>query len=227
MLSAEVALEEGIAQAMDETLADNPELSDMYDVHPSGTHGAGAPQINPSTEDGDQQGSESGQHDPQQETMELDHDPTQTVPPHRKDKILGPPCNTSIGNLGHVSLSPTLKAEEFDSDEDVSICKLTPEETRIKERVWVTMNADWLRKNHAKRIKKELSDAEMRARGLDPEEEERKKKAAKGKRKDGTKKPGRRGDVSYLKQSNKKKKKLSAVENEEDNGEGGRGTDRR
>jgi transcription factor IIIB subunit 2 len=115
-----------------------------------------------------------------------------------KDKTPGPAVNTNAGNLGHVSLSPTLRADEFDSDDDVSTCLLTEEETRVKERVWVSMNADWLRQDHVKRIKRELHEADMRARGLDPAKEALKQLQAKGKRKDGTKKPGRRGDVSYL-----------------------------
>ncbi|EXJ87798.1 hypothetical protein A1O1_04725 [Capronia coronata CBS 617.96] len=118
--------------------------------------------------------------------------------PSGKDKTPGPAVNTKDGNLGHVSLSPTLRPDEFDSDDDVSSCLLSEEETRIKERVWVSMNADWLRQDHVKRIKRELKEAEMRAQGLDPDKEALRQAQAKGKRKDGTKRPGRRGDVSYL-----------------------------
>ncbi|EXJ83007.1 hypothetical protein A1O3_06824 [Capronia epimyces CBS 606.96] len=118
--------------------------------------------------------------------------------PPGKNKTPGPAVDTSDGNLGYVSLSPTIRPDEFDSDEDVSSCLLSEEESRIKERVWVSMNADWLRQDHVKRIKRELREAEMRAQGLDPAKEALKQAQARGKRKDGTKKPGRRGDVSYL-----------------------------
>src|SRR5258708_1708916 len=93
-----------------------------------------------------QQPSQHAQNQAIEGPMDLKTDPSKTVPPHRKDKILGPPVNTAIGKSGHVSLSATLKPEEFDSDEDVSACTLTEEESRIKERVWVSMNADWIRK---------------------------------------------------------------------------------
>jgi transcription factor IIIB subunit 2 len=115
----------------------------------------------------------------------------------------GPAVNTNAGNTGIISLSPTLKPDEFDDDEDVSACLLSDAESRIKERVWVSMNADWLRQDHAKRIKRELKEAEMRSRGLDPAKEALKQAQSKGRRKDGTKKPGRRGDVSYLNDKDK------------------------
>lgn len=122
------------------------------------------------------------------------------LPPFGKDKTPGPPVNTSIGNTNCISLSPTLRPDEFDLDEDVSQCLLSSEESLIKERVWVSTNADWIRQDHAKRIKRELKEAEMRARGLDPVKEAMRAERMKGKRKDGTKRPGRRGDVSYLRE---------------------------
>jgi hypothetical protein len=201
--SAEIAMETGIENAMDETFVDNAELSLKLGVHPSSKAHTDASQSTAS--DIDLQNPPTRQHDRRDEHITFDTDPTQTIPPHHKDKILGPPVNTSIGNFGHISLSPTIKPDEFDSDEDVASCTLTEEESRIKERVWVSMNADWLRKDHAKRIRKELKEAEMRAKGLDPAEEERKKMAAKGKRKDGTRRPGRRGDVSYLTEQSRKR----------------------
>lgn len=127
----------------------------------------------------------------------VNNTPTET-PKRTKSGLPGPPVNTNAGNTGNVSLSPTLKPDEFDDDDDVSSCLLSEVESRIKERVWVSMNADWLRQDHAKRIKRELKEADMRARGLDPAKEALKLAQSKGRRKDGTKKPGRRGDVSYL-----------------------------
>ncbi|EXJ67536.1 uncharacterized protein A1O5_09549 [Cladophialophora psammophila CBS 110553] len=187
--AAEIAIENEIEEGIAEALRDNPELDPNYRPLP------------PGEEEGSVQQLGGGQAGGQQPTViDLTADPTQTVPPHPRDKKCGPPANSTIGNLGFVSLSPTLKPDEFDSDEDVSTCLLSEQESRIKERVWVTMNADWLRQDHAKRIRKELKEADMRARGLDPEQEERRKKMEKGRRKDGTKRPGRRGDVSYLRE---------------------------
>lgn len=219
---AEIAMETDIQAAMDETMADNPDLSADYVPSTENSQAPAVPPSPPATNTtSSQQPAQPTQPNPQGQPSQPIVDPTQTVPPHRKDKSNGPACNTSLGNLGHVSLSPTIRPEEFDSDEDVSSCTLTEEESRIKERVWVSMNADWLRQDHAKRIKRELKEAEMRAKGLDPAEEERKKKAAKGKRKDGTKRPGRRGDVSYLKENReggRKKRKDDTAEGEVDEG---------
>lgn len=124
-------------------------------------------------------------------------------PKRTKSGPPGPAVNTNAGNTGSISLSPTLKADEFDDDDDVSSCLLSDAESRIKERVWVSMNADWLRQDHAKRIKRELKEADMRSRGLDPAKEALKLAQSKGRRKDGTKRPGRRGDVSYLNEKDK------------------------
>ena len=213
---AERVIETGLTDDIDATMRENPEVYGEFLVEAQASSQSGS-----STVDGVHQQPDTGQEGAQQEPIDLTIDPTQTVPPHPKDKTPGPPAESAVGNFGHVSLSPTLKPEEFDSDEDVSNCLLSEAEIRIKERVWVTMNADWLRKDHTKRIRKELDDAEMRAKGLDPAEEERKKKAQKGKRKDGTNRPGRRGDVSYLKDQREAAKKGKAPA--EDGAEGEEG----
>ena len=204
-------MESQITDDLEEALENNPELAGDY-RRPPRAESQATPQPATATSDSNEDQSEPLQEGRPETSNDFTVDPTQTVPPHRNDKTPGPPAASTIGNLGHVSLSPTLKPEEFDSDEDVATCLLSEAETRIKERVWVTMNADWLRKDHAKRIRKELRDAEMRANGLDPVEEERKKNAQKGKRKDGTKRPGRRGDVSYLKEQGEGRKGKGAAE---------------
>ncbi|OAP63387.1 hypothetical protein AYL99_02614 [Fonsecaea erecta] len=209
---AEIAIENEIEEGIAEALRENPDLDPSYQPPPlpgEGQQSSGGQSI----ESGEEQG-------PQSTAIDFTVDPTQTVPPHPKDKKSGPPCNTNIGNLGLISLSPTLKATEFDSDEDISTCLLSEQETRVKERVWVSMNADWLRQDHAKRIKKELKEADMRARGLDPEQEERRKKMERMRRKDGTKRPGRRGDVSYLKEHREGRKRGRGQEGERDAGGG-------
>lgn len=88
----------------------------------------------------------------------------------------GVSVQSTIGNIDIVSLSPTLLPTEFDDDPEVSTCLLTEEEANIKEQIWITENADWLRKDHYKRIQKELREAQMIAEGRDPEEEKKKKK---------------------------------------------------
>jgi transcription initiation factor TFIIIB Brf1 subunit/transcription initiation factor TFIIB len=88
----------------------------------------------------------------------------------------GVPVLSIIGNTGTISTSPTLSPTEFDDDPEVSTCLLTDEEANFKEKIWVAENADWLRKDHYKRISKELREAQMIAEGRDPEEEKKKKK---------------------------------------------------
>lgn len=173
---AELVIENEIEQDVLEALRENSALDPNHQVEPD-------------------QPDQPAVLDPPAENDPVAH---YNIPASPGKKVAGPAVNTNDGNLGNVSLSPTLRAAEFDSDEDVSTCLLSEEETRIKERVWVSMNADWLRQDHAKRIKRELKEADMRARGLDPVKEALKQTQAKGKRKDGTKRPGRRGDVSYL-----------------------------
>ncbi|EHY61160.1 Transcription factor IIIB 70 kDa subunit [Exophiala dermatitidis] len=187
---AELAIENEIESEVIEALRENAELDPTLPV-PESTTVSTTQQERPSTS------STAAQPIPSEDDSIADIIP---LIPSGKDKTPGPAVNTRDGNMGHVSLSPTIRPDEFDSDEDVSTCLLTDEESRIKERVWVSMNADWLRQDHAKRIRRELKEAEMRAQGLDPEKEALRQAQARGRRKDGTKRPGRRGDVSYLKE---------------------------
>ena len=54
--------------------------------------------------------------------------------------------------------------EEFADDPEVTNCLLTPSEVEIKERIWVHENADFLRAQQAKMIKKQLEKANGTAR---------------------------------------------------------------
>ena len=104
--------------------------------------------------------------------------------------LKGPPANSSIGNTGAAcSMSPTLRPEEFVDDMDVDSCILSEAEMRIKERIWVTENADWLRKDNEKKIQQTIKALNVARNGGDSG------KAGKGKRK---KRAGRLGDVTYL-----------------------------
>jgi transcription factor IIIB subunit 2 len=58
-----------------------------------------------------------------------------------------------------VSADPDIGGDEFDDDPDVRNCLNTPAEVRIKERVWLTENEDWLRAQQAKMLAKELEAA--------------------------------------------------------------------
>jgi transcription factor IIIB 90 kDa subunit len=79
--------------------------------------------------------------------------------------------------------------DEFDDDPEIANVILSEAEVLIKEHIWVEENKQWLRDEHAKRIKKHLQDAADIAAGLVPGQSSKKKRRR-----------GRRlGDVSYLK----------------------------
>ena len=100
------------------------------------------------------------------------------------------------GNTNTMSLDPEIGTDEFEDDEEVAICLLTEEERRMKEIVWVTSNADWLRQEHAKRIKHELKVKELTDKGIDPSTLDKAKRDKR--RKDGRMRAGPAGDIKYL-----------------------------
>ena len=72
------------------------------------------------------------------------------------------------GNTNTICLDPEIETDEFEDDEEVAICLLTEAERRMKEIVWVQSNADWLRKEHVKKIKYNLKVQELIDKGIDP-----------------------------------------------------------
>lgn len=56
----------------------------------------------------------------------------------------------------NVNLDPDIGDNEFEDDPDVATCILTPHEVRIKERIWITQNEDWLRDQQQKMLAAEL-----------------------------------------------------------------------
>ena len=92
-----------------------------------------------------------------------------------------------------IRMDPEILEDEFEDDPEVANVILSEHEVLIKEHIWVEENKQWLRDEHAKRIKKKLQDAADIAAGLVPGQSNKKKRRR-----------GRRlGDVSYLKDSNK------------------------
>lgn len=61
-----------------------------------------------------------------------------------------------------VNTSPDIGEDEFEDDPDVATCILGPEEVRIKERIWITENEEWLRNHQKKILAAELEEAEDR-----------------------------------------------------------------
>jgi transcription factor IIIB 90 kDa subunit len=104
----------------------------------------------------------------------------------------------SLDNTSPVDMSPDVGADEFEDDPDVATCVLNEEERRLKELLWVNENADWLRQDNAKRHRRELRNEELAKQGTSMEQIEKEKKARGRRRKDGSRVPGRPGDVSYL-----------------------------
>ncbi|KAH7138917.1 hypothetical protein B0J11DRAFT_421126 [Dendryphion nanum] len=79
----------------------------------------------------------------------------------------------------NISNAADVEEEEFVDDEDVMNCLNTPDEIRIKERVWVTENEDWLREQQ----KKALTTALEKAQGKEKKPKTRRKHRTMG---DGT-----------------------------------------
>lgn len=119
--------------------------------------------------------------------------------PSQKDGQ-GPAVDSTIGNTGSTSMEQQIGVDEFEDDLDVANCVLTESERVIKETIWVTENQDWLRTEHAKKIKRELKEREMREKGIDPEKERIKNR----RRKDGTLRNGQAGDIRYLEEARRK-----------------------
>ncbi|KAJ4382060.1 transcription factor TFIIIB subunit brf1 [Didymella sp. IMI 355093] len=59
----------------------------------------------------------------------------------------------------NVSTLPDIGEDEFEDDPDVANCILNPVEVKLKERVWLTQNEDWLREQQAKLLAAELEAA--------------------------------------------------------------------
>jgi len=129
-------------------------------------------------------------------------------PPPARDATIGPSVDSTTGNLGNTSMDEFLGNDEFADDPDVANCVLSEQEKRIKETIWVTENADWLRTEHAKKIKRELKDRELREKGIDPDKERLKKI----RRKDGMQRAGRAGDISYLEEARNKRREQDGAD---------------
>lgn len=129
-------------------------------------------------------------------------------PAPKTSEAVGPAANSVIGNtMTAVSMDENLNDDEFEDDPDVANCVLNEMERVVKETIWVTENADWLRTEHAKKIKRELKDRELREKGIDPEKERMKKI----RRKDGMQRAGRAGDISYLEEARNNKRNQEAT----------------
>jgi transcription factor IIIB 90 kDa subunit len=111
-----------------------------------------------------------------------------------------------------ISMDPEILPDEFDDDPEIANIILSEQEVMIKEHIWVEENKQWLRDEHAKRIKKQLQDAADIAAGLVPGESNKKKR-----------RKGRRlGDVSYLKDNEQGGSEIGDLEGGGEGDEAGR-----
>ena len=92
------------------------------------------------------------------------------------------PYPTPIKPIEEIPDTEIIPDEEFLGDLEIDNCLLAPDEIAIKERIWVTENWDWLKKQHAKKMQQQLAEAN----GTD-------KKSIKRPRK-----RGRMGDLRYM-----------------------------
>ncbi|CAI6340216.1 unnamed protein product [Periconia digitata] len=61
-----------------------------------------------------------------------------------------------------VNTEEEIGEDEFEDDPDVATCILAEHEVRTKERIWISMNEDWLRAQQAKMLAKALEEASGR-----------------------------------------------------------------
>lgn len=66
--------------------------------------------------------------------------------------------------LASIPNTPIIPEDEFANDPEIDTCLLTAAEIEIKERLWLHENADYLRNQQAKLLKKQLEEANGTAR---------------------------------------------------------------
>ncbi|KAK5118126.1 hypothetical protein LTR62_004173 [Meristemomyces frigidus] len=86
---------------------------------------------------------------------------------------------------------PPYPEDEFANDPEVQNCMLSESESKIKEKIWVANNEDWLRAQHERDLIKKIAEAASADRA----------KNGKGKKTGPRKKRGRVGDGSVLEEA--------------------------
>lgn len=57
-----------------------------------------------------------------------------------------------------LKMDEIISEDEFADDPEVQYCKLSPDEVKIKESIWINANKDWLRKKQEKIYRKQMED---------------------------------------------------------------------
>ena len=160
--------EERIEADMNEILNDPKTVEDAAALHNTLTQQASSPssQRTAVASSPDRQKSAVSSSQDEQNTMVGDsQDGQSTIIADGQDgesTIAGPSQNDQAPTVDNpVSSAVASQVEDLDDlDEDPEVrdCMLSPEEQAIKEKVWVTENSDWLRKNQARQVAKELAE---------------------------------------------------------------------
>ena len=161
-------LEENDMESEINALLENPEtISNATALHQELQ--GGAPNSPPVTQ----------QDDPMNDILQDSQDQeqvTSTIPTHQSEDVLdstesnnlspiqkpakaSPALKTTLELLATIPDSEVIPEDEFADDPEVDGCMLDETERAIKERIWVHDNADYLRAQQAKMIKKQLAEA--------------------------------------------------------------------
>ena len=89
----------------------------------------------------------------------LESTESNTLSPTQQPAKVDPWTKTTLELLATIPDSEVIPIDEFADDPEVDGCMLDEAERAIKERIWVHDNADYLRAQQAKLIKKQLAEA--------------------------------------------------------------------
>ncbi|MCJ1438477.1 transcription factor TFIIIB subunit brf1 [Xylographa pallens] len=89
----------------------------------------------------------------------LESTESNTLSPTQQPAEVNPRAKTTLELLATIPDSEIIPVDEFADDPEVDGCMLDEAERAIKERIWVHDNADYLRAQQAKLIKKQLAEA--------------------------------------------------------------------
>ena len=89
----------------------------------------------------------------------LESTESNTLSPTQQPAEVNPRAKTTLELLATIPDSEIIPEDEFADDPEVDGCMLDEAERAIKERIWVHDNADYLRAQQAKMIKKQLAEA--------------------------------------------------------------------
>ena len=154
--------EERIEADMNEILNDPKTVEDAAALHKTLTQQANLPSTQGTAVATSSDGQKTAVYSSQDEQNAIfadSQDGEGTVVAPSRDE----PAPTVVNPVSGVVTSQVEDLDDLDEDPEVRDCMLSPEEQAIKEKVWVTENSDWLRKNQARQVAKELAERNGKA----------------------------------------------------------------